>query len=185
MRKLIEDLAAARAAGLPAIRKYFEDNFDMQALVNYMAVINWMVAWDDHYHNHFLYIRPRDGRWLMMPTDLDNTMGQAEPSLANASFFSGQWANRSNRNDYWSYLKDAYLRAFREEFIARTKELEKTVLHPDAVAELVDELGAQYQPEEAAEAPGGTSCGSHIDDMNRLKKFAYDRSARMAQELFD
>ncbi len=185
MRKLIEDLNAARAAGLPAIRKFFEDNFAMKELTDYMVVINWMVGWDDHYHNHFFYKRPSDGRWMMMPTDLDNVMGQAEPSLATASFFSGQWANRSNRNDYWSYLKDAYLRAFRDEFIERTKELDKTVLHPDAVAELMDEVAARYQADEAMAAPGGTSCGPPLEDMNRLKRFAYERSTRLSQGLFD
>ena len=58
------------------------------------------------------------------------------------------------------------------------------MLHPDAVSDLVDELAAQYQPEEALAPPAGVSCGTP-DDLNRLKEFAYARSARMAQGLFD
>ena len=192
MRKLIEDLHAARAAGLPAIRSYFETNFAMEPLMSYMAVINWMVGWDDHYHNHYFYRRTSDGRWMMMPTDLDNMMGGSEPAVASGSFFSGQYANRSNRNDYWSYLKDAFLRAFRQEFIDRVTELSKTVLHPDAVAELADEVTAQYQPEEALAAPAiraGTpwqqTCGPGDVNLGRLKRFAYDRTVRIGQGLFD
>jgi hypothetical protein len=184
MRGLIEKLAAARAEGLPAMRKFFEDHFDLKALGTYIAVINWMVAWDDQYHNHYLYLRP-DGRWMMMPTDMDNVMGGAAPSLPDASFFTGQFNVRSNRNDYWSYLKDAYLRAFRAEHLARTIELDQTVLAPEAVSALVDELTVPYQADEALLSPAGASCGLAADAVKRLKDFAYARSARIAAGLFD
>jgi hypothetical protein len=184
VRKLVEELTAARAAGLPAIRKFFEDNFDMAALTTYIAVINWMVAWDDQYHNHYLYKRP-DGRWMMLPTDMDNMMGGAAPSTADASFFAGQWNVRSNRNDYWNQLKDAFLRAYRAEFIARVKELDRTVLAPDAVAALAEQLTASFQLEEAMASPAGMSCGLPAPDLKRLVDFAYDRSARIAAGLFD
>jgi hypothetical protein len=184
MRELIEALQTARADGLPAIRRFFEGRFDMTALTSYLAVINWMVAWDDQYHNHYLYRRP-DGRWMLMPTDLDNVMGGAPPSTADASFFVGQWNVRSNRNDYWNQLKDAYLRAFRDEFLDRLRELDRTILHPDAVAALADELAPRYRSDEALTAPAGMSCGPAEDDLQRLKDFAYARSARIAAGLFD
>jgi hypothetical protein len=185
VRKLIEDLQVARQGGLPAIRAFFETNFALPELTTYLAVINWMVAWDDQYHNHYLYRRPGDGRWMMFPTDLDNVMGGAPPSTYDASFFVGQWNVRSNRNDYWNQLKDAFLRAFREEFIARLRELDRTLLDPDAVSALADELAAQYQPEEALASPAGVSCGTAEEDLARLKEFAYSRSARLQAGLFD
>jgi hypothetical protein len=184
VKELIEALAAARAEGLPAIRRFFEERFDMEALASYMAVINWMVAWDDQYHNHYLYERP-DGRWMMIPTDMDNMMGGAAPSLFDASFFTGQYNVRSNRNDYWNHLKDAYLRAFREEFLAKVVELDRTVLHPDAVSALIDEVTAPYQADEAMLSPAGVACGTHTSAIQRLKNFAYGRSARIAAGLFD
>jgi hypothetical protein len=116
---------------------------------------------------------------------MDNVMGGAAPSLADASFFTGQYNVRSNRNDYWSYLKDAYLRAFRAEFLQRVQELDQTVLQPDAVAALVDELTAPYQLDEAMLSPAGVSCGPAPDAIKRLKDFAYARSARIAAGLFD
>jgi hypothetical protein len=184
MRQLIEALAAARAAGLPAIRKFFEENFDLRALTTYLAVINWMVAWDDQYHNHYLYKRP-DGRWMMLPTDLDNMMGGSAPSLADASFFTGQFNVRSNRNDYWNQLKDAFLKAYRTEFITRLVELDQTVLAPEQVSALVDQLTAPYKQDEAMLSPAGVSCGMAADAVQRLKDFAYARSARIAAGLFD
>jgi hypothetical protein len=120
-----------------------------------------------------------------MPTDLDNMMGVAAPSLADASFFTGQYNVRSNRNDYWNHLKDAYLRAFRAEFIQRTVELDQTILAPDVVSALIDELTAAYQPEEALLSPAGVSCGVAADAIRRLKEFAHARSARIAAGLFD
>ena len=101
MRKLIEDLngrPGGRAAGHPHVLR---DNFDLKALTNYMAVINWMVAWDDQYHNHYFYKRPGDGRWMMLPTDLDNVMGGSALPRRRL-VLRGPMANRSNRNDYWS-----------------------------------------------------------------------------------
>jgi hypothetical protein len=185
MRQLIEELQVARAGGLGAIRAFFTEKFALDELGTYMAVINWMVGWDDQYHNHYLYKRPGDGRWMMMPTDLDNVMGGAPPATADASFFAGQWNVRSNRNDYWNSIKDAYLRAFRPEFIARVQQLDRTVLQPDQVAALAEELYGQYQPEEALASPAGVSCGDARADIDRLIEFAYARSARIAAGLFD
>ena len=90
-----------------------------------------------------------------------------------------------HRNDYWSYLKDAYLRALRAEFIQRVIELDQTVLHPDAVAALVDQLTAPYQLDEAMLSPAGVSCGLSADSIRRLKEFASGRSARIAAGMFD
>ena len=126
-----------------------------------MAVINWMVGWDDHYHNHFFYKRPADGRWLMMPTDLDNIMGQAEPSVAERLVLLGP-VGQPQQPQRLLELPQGRLPARLPRRVHRTasQELDRTVLHPDAVADLADELAAQYQREEARTAPGGTSCGT-------------------------
>jgi len=107
------------------------------------------------------------------------------PSLADASFFTGQYNVRSNRNDYWNQLKDAFLRAYRDEFIARLVELDQTVLAPEQVSALVDQLTAPYRADEAMLSPAGVSCGMAAEAVQRLKDFAYARSARIAAGLFD
>ena len=57
VRALIEELHAARAEGLPALRAFFERHFDLARLTDYMVVRNWLSAWDDVWQNHYLYRR--------------------------------------------------------------------------------------------------------------------------------
>jgi hypothetical protein len=191
VKKLLEDLHAARAAGLPAIRKYFEDHFDVAAVHNYMAIRNWLGAWDDVFQNHFLY-RRTDGKWMILPTDLDNHFGFSPPSAIDASFFAGMQNGRSSYRDYlWNYLKDSFLRAFRAEFIARLKELSATTLHPNNVLPLIDDALADYSLDEAKAAPAGVTisaqcaAGDPVQVANRMKVFVVNRHERVLEGLLD
>ncbi len=122
VRALVEELHAARAEGLPALRAFFERRFDVARLTDYMVVRNWLSAWDDVWQNHYLY-RRADGKFMVLPTDMDNHFGFAGPSAFDGSFFSGVVNGRSNYRDLPNYLKDSFLRAYRAEFLARVEEL--------------------------------------------------------------
>ena len=159
VRALVEELHAARAEGLPALRAFFERRFDLARLTDYMVVRNWLSAWDDVWQNHYLY-RRADGRFMVLPTDMDNHFGFGSPSAYDGSFFSGVINGRSNYRDLPNYLKDSFLRAYRAEFLARVEELSRSVLHPDNVTALIDEALAEYAVEEAREAPAGVSLSS-------------------------
>jgi hypothetical protein len=87
-----------------------------------MAVINWMGPWDDVIHNYFLW-QQSNGKWSMMPWDLDAVM-----SNTSASIFAGSGTGGVN------YFKDSFIAAFRSEFKERMWWLIHTVLHPDNVA---------------------------------------------------
>jgi hypothetical protein len=182
--KLVVELNQARAAGAAAVRKFFADNFDLDALATYMAVINWLSPWDDFFQNHYLYHRP-DGRWMLMPTDMDNVMGLAPPSAADATFFTGVQNARSNRNDYWNYLKDAYLKAYRKEFLDKVRELDRTVLAPESVWKVIDDMTADYALDEAALSPAGVCSLRPQDNVARMKQFAVARHQRIADGMFD
>ncbi len=190
VRKLLEDLHAARAGGTAAVRAFFEAHFDMAALTNYMVVRNWLGAWDDVWQNHYLY-RKADGRWMVLPTDLDVHFGFAPPSAIDASFFSGVDNGRSNFRDLTNYLKDSYLRAFREEFLARVGALSATILHPTNVLPIIDEALAMYDVEEARAAPAGITmnplCGAGDPRITaaRMKDFVIARTERVLSGLFD
>jgi hypothetical protein len=192
VKKLIEDLHAARAAGVPAMRKFFEDNFDRPLLTTYMAVRNWLAPWDDYFHNHFFY-RRTDGRWMMIPNDFDGEMGINGLSTPETSFFNGRDYDRSNRNNWMNYLKDAYLRSFRDEHIARLRELSQDVLHPSNVEAVIDEAVARYDLAEAKMAPNAVltpmvplcSLGDAPAIAARMKTFARRRYERIADGLFD
>jgi CotH kinase protein/Lamin Tail Domain len=190
VRALVEELHAARAEGLPALRAFFERRFDVARLTDYMVVRNWLSAWDDVWQNHYLY-RRADGKFMVLPTDMDNHFGFAGPSAFDGSFFSGVVNGRSNYRDLPNYLKDSFLRVYRAEFLARVEELSRSVLHPDNVTALIDEALAEYALEEAKEAPAGItlSAGCGLGDpvivANRMKSFVRLRHERVLDRLFD
>jgi hypothetical protein len=186
VQELIERLHEARAAGIPALRAFFEERFDMPRVLAYMAVINWAGPWDDFFQNHFLY-RMVDGKWIFMPIDMDNMFGGFNPM--ESSFFIGQQGNRSNRENWWNYLKDAFLRAYRPEVIAKLRELDQTVLSPENVARLVDAAAAEYVLEEAMAAPGSANnlnnCGGAAAFAARIKEYAEQRRERLRGAWWD
>src|SRR4029079_15279260 len=78
IQTMIEGLAAARAS-LPdttPLRTWFAANFDVPAMLNYMAIRNWSEPFDDLTQNHFLYKRPADAKWIVIPWDLDDEFGR-------------------------------------------------------------------------------------------------------------
>jgi hypothetical protein len=190
VRVLLEAFAAARAQGDAAVRAFFSENFDVELLTNYMVVRNWLGAWDDVWQNHFLY-RRADGRWLVLPTDLDNHFGFAAPSSVDASFFAGVENGRSNFRDLSNPLKDSFLRVFRAEFLDRLRTLSGTVLHPSNVMSLIDEALAEYSVDEAKEAPAGlpntSQCAMGDPAMvaAKMKAFARGRYERVQDGLLD
>ncbi len=180
---LVTGLHEARAGGLDRQRKFFADNFDLPLLLSYMAVINWMGPFDDFWQNHFLYKRA-DGKWMVMPQDMDLLMGGFVPP--DGSFFVGAVNIRNNRSDYFSFLKDTFLRAYRAEFIAKLIELDRTVLSPQQVLPLIDDAAADYTLDEAAQSPAGMSCGGNPANLlDRMRHFAVARHWQVAMGLFD
>jgi hypothetical protein len=190
VREMLEAFHAARAQGDAAVRAFFNKTFDVDLLTNYLVVRNWLGAWDDVWQNHFLY-RRADGRWMIMPTDLDNHFGFSAPSAVDASFFAGVENGRSNFRDLSNPLKDSFLRVFRAEFLARLRELSGSVLHPSNVLPLIDEAVASYSVDEARDAPAGLpntpQCGMGDPVMvgARMKAFVRGRYERVLDGLFD
>jgi hypothetical protein len=192
VKKLIEDLHAGRAGGIPAMRAFFEKNFDLASVTTYMAIRNWLAPWDDYFHNHYLY-RRADGKWILIPNDFDGEMGLNPLSGSDTSFFNGQENDRSNRNNWINYLKDAYLKSFRAELITRLQELSQSVLHPTNVAEAIDEAAAGYDVAEAKMAPNAVlfpmaplcSAGDAPQVADRMKTFARRRHERILDGFFD
>ncbi|MBI4604505.1 MAG: lamin tail domain-containing protein [Planctomycetes bacterium] len=178
--RLIEDLSAARRAGPDALREYFAERFDLDLLLDYVAIMNWSVPFDDMFQNHFLYQRLSDGKWLIFPWDLDQNFGEWKP--ANASLYMGEQGDPDNRSGWWNYVKDSLLKSYRPEYEDRLLLLNNTILHPDNIARLVDEVTAVADPAEAAKAPAGVSC-SFPGRATSFKAFAVTRYNLVNQKL--
>lgn len=170
--ELIDGLHTARRGGVDALRSYFEEFFDLDLLLSYLAIINYSVPFDDMFQNHFFYQRTSDGKWCLAPWDLDRNFGEWKG--ATASIWVGRQGDADNRSGWWNYLKDAFFRAYPEEFQDRLLLLNNTLLHPDHIAELVDQVTAESNPAEAAAAPSGVAC-SFPARASSLKSFATQR----------
>ena len=170
--QLIEDLNTARAGGTAAMREYFERNYDIDLLLNYMAVINWSVPFDDMFQNHFLYQRLSDGKWIVTPWDLDLNFGGWKGP--RSSLYMGEQGDPDNRSGWWNYLKDAFLKSYRSEYEARLLLLNNTLLHPDVVNALIDEVAASANPAEAQAAATPVSC-DYGSAVNGFRSFAAER----------
>jgi hypothetical protein len=178
VQRLIADLHDARgntddvpADRVPALRRFFQDNFDVDTLLTYRAVMNWMAPGDDFFLNYFLYRRPGDGKWTLIPWDFDlmfggwqwaagmdasrNASWEAGDTQATASFHIGERRDRSNRAAYWNHLTDAFLKAFPDELHRRLTELSAPgkPLHADSVKRLVDEARALFRDADASASP--------------------------------
>jgi hypothetical protein len=156
LQALIEGLDAARAADDATLRAFLDDHFDVEAVLSYMAVMNWGVPFDDMFQNHYLFQRVSDGRWAMAPWDLDRDFGGWKG--ASASIHMGEQGDPDNRSGWWNRIKDSFLRVYRAEYEARLFALNQTVLHPDNVVPLVDDNEAAWSLAEVGGTPAGPAC---------------------------
>ncbi len=177
---LIEQLNDARAAGVDAVRQFFIANFDMEMLTDYICIINWAVPFDDMFQNHFLYRRTSDHKWFMIPWDLDRDFGFWQGP--NSSIYMGEQGDPSNRQGWWNYLKDAYLKAFRAEYEERLRELNETLLTPEKMNEYLDRVLAEADPGEANQAAAPMSC-SFSSAASTMRNFAVVRQRVVRQAI--
>ncbi len=196
---LVEGLEAARAKGTPALKAFLTERFDVEALVTYVAIRNWSGAWDDHFHNFFLY-RRSDGKWMMTPWDLDEEFGLFAKLISpifnkpEGTFYVGSRAAAAAPNadvmrdardqPLWNGLKDAVLVALRAEFNAKVTALAAKELSAEAIGRLADEAGAIFKVADARDAASWKSAGSggfcNVGArVAAIKEYATKRNARI------
>jgi len=182
---LIDGLAAARKQGGPALRAFLEQNFHVDRMLSHLAVINWAGAWDDNMHNHFLYLT--EGKWLVTAWDYDQLFGGGAGIDANAlqsataSFYSGEEKDPNNKLG-WNHVKDAFLKAYRNEFHQRLVQLSATVLAPDAVIRMVDDGVAAFSTVDWMQAPARKACDITART-EKIRRWAQERHAVLRQRL--
>ncbi|GAB4557196.1 MAG: hypothetical protein Tsb0020_01110 [Haliangiales bacterium] len=185
MIALIEDMHAARAEGIDAMRAYLDTYFDMDMVLDYMAVMNWSVPFDDMFHNHYFYQRLDDGKWLLVPWDLDRNFGDwrgARNLGPESSIYVGEEGDPDNRNNNANVFKDTILKAYRAEFEARIVSLNDSLLTPEYIAELVDNFIATADAAEADQALATKSC-NFTGGADSFKRFAQERHDFIKQQL--
>jgi hypothetical protein len=162
--RMLDGLTQARAAGGATLRAFIDKTFDVPLVLTYMAIRNWSGAWDDDIHNHLLYQRATDGKWLVTPTDFDQEFGTVpatfDPNAARtpmSTLYMGEQNNPENHLG-WNLIKDAVFKVYRAEFDARVTELARTLLATDNVIKLVDEGAGLFNMADWMAAPTAKSC---------------------------
>lgn len=123
LQSMLEEMWAARGplpgTDIPKLRAYLEAKWDVPRSIDYVALRAWMSVRDDTYHNHMEWKQSND-LWTMIPWDFDG-----ELSEVTSSIFNGENAN---------WFKDAFFKAFRDEYKQRLWWLNNTFLHPENLA---------------------------------------------------
>lgn len=153
IQALIENMHRARSAGAAATRRFVEENFDIPTTLSYLAIRNWGAPFDDIFQNYFLYRSRTTEKWTLLPWDLDLQFEALEPT---ASLLLGDQQNPQRGN--WSFFKDTLLGAFREEYLARVRELNSTLLRPESIASILKEYFQSADFSEAQQSPSGMAC---------------------------
>ena len=142
-----------------AVRAFIQTTFDYQELLDYIAIRNWSQTWDDVVHNHFFYRRASDGKWIIIPQDKDLEFGEFWSWYPGKSFFIGEENNLDNRLG-WTGLKDAFIKAFRPELIARVQQLSTSgVLAPASYTAKVNDAAAQFSLTDYQASPAAGNGG--------------------------
>lgn len=138
---MIEGLHEARLGGTTVLRNYLIENFDVEKVLRYMATINYVGTFDDMFQNHYLYRKADDGKWMMLPWDMDNTLGGAYGEW-NAHPLRGadesRVGNVGNRSGWWNRIKDSFFIAFEEEFLAMFDYLNHHVYSPELLNPVIE-----------------------------------------------
>lgn len=118
------DSPAAPNLNVANTRAWFAANFDLDATLTSLALLEWMGIWDDTGHNQFFW-RRANGRWVRLGWDYDDVMTAGRSSQSIYSNENG--VNTFNGPSWW---KDSFFKAYRTEFNQRIWELTNSFFDP-------------------------------------------------------
>jgi hypothetical protein len=143
LRDLIESMWTARgdspsthtyatnAATVPAVKLWFTNNWDIDATITSMALLEWMSIWDDAIQNHYFW-RRANGLWTRLGWDYDGVMtaagggggggGGGLGGTTNQTIYGGEYG-ATTVFDGVNWWKDTIYKTFRAEYQKRLWEL--------------------------------------------------------------
>lgn len=122
---------ASNATNLANTKAWFYANYDVDATLTSMAMLQWMGIWDDTCHNQFFW-RRENGKWVRLGWDYDGVMttsgGGGMGSRVTQSIYAGEAGyNVFDGTNWW---KDTFFKCFRTEFKQRLWELNNSFFDP-------------------------------------------------------
>ncbi len=141
IKDMIDGMWAARGdtytspnPNLANMRAWFQANWDIDTELTSLAVGNWMCPWDDTTQNHFFW-RRTNGRWVRLLWDFDGMYGTGDNTGSGSSIYLGEvglpnsFPGNNSRGP--NYVKDSFIKAFRDEYKERLWYLNNTLLDPE------------------------------------------------------
>lgn len=112
------------------LRTFFAANWDVDTELTSLALGNWMGPWDDTTQNYFLW-RRANGKWVRLLWDFDSVYGPGVGNNTSVSIYLGEVGDQGNNFRGPNYVKDSFIKAYRNEFKARMWLLNNTLLDPE------------------------------------------------------
>ena len=150
---------------------FIEQNFKVDSCVNYFAVGQCVQNWDGYFNNYFTYHAPGpDGRWEMIPWDLDKTWGDYDGASSRYDWYTmpltygmagdrepgSRWFGQQNTpwgsTGWWrppGWFSGPLLAepTFRQHFLARIAELCRTEFTEERFGPVISALETRLAPE--------------------------------------
>lgn len=177
---------------------FIQQNFNVDALINYYAVNMLIQNWDGFWNNYFAYHDPRPGgKWELIPWDEDKTWGYYDGSSRLYSWYEmpltmGMKGDRPPRNSFFErvfWQGHGWWRPpghfsgpilanpeFRRRFLSRVRDLCHTVFTSESMAPVIERLAERVRPEVEIRART-----LRIDPRGALREFDNDIRSFHAQ----
>ncbi len=138
---MIEALHQARGQGKKALRAWLAEHFDVDLTLRYLCAQNYVATRDGSInHNYFLYKKADDGKWCLLPWDLDASMLKENAMMHP---FNGgdesRFGNVGNLWGNWNRIRDSFFIAYEAEYLEMLYEFNNTIYHPEALLPVVQE----------------------------------------------
>ena len=137
IRNLIEGMWTARGdtnfspnLNVANTRAWMTANFDIDATLTSIALMQWIGIWDDVGHNQFFW-RRANGKWVRLGWDFDGTMDGSR--MTQTIFANENGAVVFVGPSWW---KDTFFKTYRTEFKQRLWEMNNSFLDPANLAAL-------------------------------------------------
>ena len=154
-RKRVIDLARLVTKGSEEeFRAHAGEYLNLEQMARYMAVTVWLSTLDSILgmgQNYYVYLHPKTNKFEFLPWDLDHSFGQFP--------MGGSQEQRENLSllQPWQgdirFLQRVYaLPEFRQTYLAKLAEYQKTIFEPGRFARQVDELAKVIRPAVAEES---------------------------------
>ncbi len=153
--ELIESLDRASRESVETLRAELAAKFDVKEVLRYLAVSNWGCAWDDVWQNYYLFFYHGDGKWRILPWDMDEMFG-GPCCCARVDARTSVWRGKRGDPDNWqpdpgmpvfNRFKDYFFRAFPDAYLFTLVKLNNEVFDPEKLGHWIDEIEAVLSSE--------------------------------------